>query len=145
MVWIELAKENNLGHFSRPKRIVFESASYKSNLSKFAQHHPDLWKKDVKKNLRIAMGLLIKDVPLPNSFDDHKLNGILSKCRECHICDSDDNWVFMYKKVDTKQGKFFFPFGIFTHDKLRQFDKEPSVVLSSEDESLLNELLDSLE
>ena len=77
MDWIELSAENGLGHFDRPRREVYKAKAFNKSVEVFKKRNPDLWKTDVKQRLRMAMGLLLKDIPLPPSFKDHQLKGNL--------------------------------------------------------------------
>ena len=67
------------------------------------QFHKDL-KKAKKQGIEIIklkqiMALLLAEVPLPIANKDHKLTGIYSHHRECHIT---QDWLLIYKATKTE-------------------------------------------
>lgn len=55
--------------------------------------------KDLKK-LGYIIDLLLKELPLPLKYRNHKLIGNYSGCFECHI---EPDWLLIYKKTDSHE------------------------------------------
>jgi mRNA interferase YafQ len=50
--------------------------------------------------LKQAVSWLARDVPLPDSWRDHRLKGSLKRFRECHVGGSGD-WLLVYEKRES--------------------------------------------
>ena len=71
-------------------RDLRETAQFKSDKKRVKKSGRHDWEK-----LRSLVALLINDQPLPARNRDHKLSGVYSGVRECHV---EPDWLLIYHR-----------------------------------------------
>jgi mRNA interferase YafQ len=70
------------------KYTITPSSAYEKNYKKAKKSGLDM------KKLQWVIDTLADGLPLPEKYRDHKLNGKLSKYRECHVS---PDWLLVYR------------------------------------------------
>ncbi len=65
---------------------------FKKDIQRLQKQHKDMDK------LKAVIDLLVKDVPLPETYRDHPLHNNWQGFRDCHI---EPDWILIYQKSES--------------------------------------------